>query len=182
MDMNTALQVATVGAVHQKPGKNDDWAYRVANTLAAPVDMNTETVKLQLVRDGVDYYFYVNGALALAGHDLTDENGAAGFFSFGTELTLTDYSVVTEGDAFAQILTQAKADGQNYDAQKDLILQEKNGILTDVADTEQMAAAMRKMLSDPQLRLSCAEHALELNEQLQVDRIVGHWQECLRSV
>lgn len=64
----------------------------------------------------------------------------------------------------------------------DLILQEKNGILTDVADTEQMAAAMRKMLSDPQLRLSCAEHALELNEQLQVDRIVGHWQECLRSV
>ena len=126
LDMTPQLQVSQVGAVHQNPGKNDDWAYQAVNALYAPLNMQTETVKLKLVRDGIGYYFYVNDALVLTGSDLTDENGAVGFFSFGTELTLKDYSVEANNAAYQQILTQAKADAVVFEQQRNQILQESS--------------------------------------------------------
>ena len=57
----------------------------------------------------------------------------------------------------------------------------KNGLLTDVGNTEQMVACMRRMLTDAALRKSCAEEALKLNDQLCVDRIVDQWHKCMNS-
>jgi len=112
LDMNPQLQVWQVGAVHQNTGKSDDWAYAAVTTLPETLDMGTDTVTLKLVRDGVNYYFYVNGTMVLTGSDLTDETGAVGFFSFGTELTLTDYSLA---DNYQQELAQAKTDAEGFD-------------------------------------------------------------------
>ena len=126
LDMTTALQVSQVGAVHQNSGKNDDWAYQATNALKAPLNLQTETVKLQLVRDGVNYYFYVNGAMVLSGNDLIDGNGAVGFFSFGTELTLTQYTVEAENSAYQNILTQAKADAESFNRERNQILAESS--------------------------------------------------------
>ena len=63
----------------------------------------------------------------------------------------------------------------------DLIVDGKNGLLTDVGDTEQMAVCMSRMLADAALRKSCAEEALKLNDQLCVDRITDQWHECMNS-
>lgn len=123
LDMNPQLQVPQVGAVHQNTGKDDDWAYTSVTTLSEALDLSTNTVMLKLVRDGVNYYFYVNGAMVLAGNDLTDENGAVGFFSFGTELTLTDYTVAAAGVDYEQALTQAKADAEAFNQVRNQILQ-----------------------------------------------------------
>ena len=62
----------------------------------------------------------------------------------------------------------------------DLIEHGKNGLLTDVGNTQQMVECMGQMLADAQLRSSCASNALEINERLQVDRIVGQWLECFK--
>ncbi|MBR5570821.1 MAG: exo-alpha-sialidase [Oscillospiraceae bacterium] len=126
LDMTPAQQVSQVGAVHQNTGKNDDWAYAAVNSLYSPLDLKTETVDLKLVRDGVNYYFYVNGTMMLAGNDLTDENGVAGFFSFGTELTLTDYTVEANNSEYANALTQAKADAEAFNQQRNQILAESD--------------------------------------------------------
>lgn len=123
LDMNPELQVPQVGAVHQNTGKDDDWAYTSVTTLSEALDLSTNTVMLKLVRDGVNYYFYVNGVMVLAGNDLTDENGAVGFFSFGTELTLTDYTVAAAGADYEQALTQAKADAEAFNQVRNQILQ-----------------------------------------------------------
>ena len=61
----------------------------------------------------------------------------------------------------------------------DLIVDGKNGLLTDVGNTEQMVSCMKRMLADAALRKSCAEEALKLNDQLCVDRIVDQWRECM---
>ncbi len=124
LDMNTALQVSQAGVVHQNTGMNDDWAYQSTNTLSETLDMSADTVTLKLVRDGVNYYFYVNGALVLTGSDLTDEIGAVGFFSFGTVLTLTDYTVEADNAVYQDILTQAQADAEAFNQVRNQILQE----------------------------------------------------------
>ena len=59
----------------------------------------------------------------------------------------------------------------------DVIQDGQNGLLTDVADTQQLAAAMRRMLTDFELRKNCAKEAVKLNEQLRTDRIVAQWLE-----
>lgn len=63
----------------------------------------------------------------------------------------------------------------------DLIEHGKNGLLTDVGNTQQLVDCMGQMLEDAQLRSSCANNALEINERLQVDRIVGQWLECFKK-
>ena len=63
----------------------------------------------------------------------------------------------------------------------DLIVDGKNGLLTDVGNTEQMVSCMKRMLADAALRKSCAEEALKLNDQLCVDRIVDQWHKCMNS-
>lgn len=59
----------------------------------------------------------------------------------------------------------------------DLITDGKNGLLTDVGDTEQLITCMKRMLEDAQLRQDCAQEAVKLNELLHTDRIVNQWLE-----
>jgi len=60
----------------------------------------------------------------------------------------------------------------------DLIEDGKNGLLTDVGDTAQLAESMKRMLGDSDLRQSCAREATAINEQLNVERIMEQWLEC----
>ena len=60
----------------------------------------------------------------------------------------------------------------------DLIEHGKNGLLSDVGDTGQLAQCMKQMLGDPELRLNCSQNALEINERLHIDAILRQWQEC----
>lgn len=57
----------------------------------------------------------------------------------------------------------------------DLIQHGNNGLLTDVGDTAQLTESLRKMLSDSELRQSCAQEAMKLNELLCTERIVAQW-------
>ena len=61
----------------------------------------------------------------------------------------------------------------------DLIGDGKNGLLSPVGDTQQLTACMMRMLEDAQLRRSCAQEALAINEQLCVERIISQWLECI---
>ena len=63
----------------------------------------------------------------------------------------------------------------------DLIEHGKNGMLVDVANTEELTDAMRQMLGDDQMRQSCSQNALEINERLQLDGIISQWQECFQK-
>ena len=60
----------------------------------------------------------------------------------------------------------------------DLILDGQNGLLTPVGDTQRLAACMMRMLEDAQLRQTCAQEALKINDQLCVERIVCQWLKC----
>lgn len=110
LDMNTKKAVSSVGAVHQATGESDDWANQDYFSLDEKLDLSKKTVKLGLLRDGKTYYFYVNGELAATGSDLTDKASAAGVFSFGTSLKLTNYKLVTSGTKFDKLLNEAKED------------------------------------------------------------------------
>lgn len=110
LDMTTDKQVSAVGAVHQKSGKGDDWAGQSVWSLSKKLDLTTDTVKLGLLRDGSNYYIYVNGQLVATGSDLSERNAAAGIFSFGTSLKVTNYKLVKTGDDYNILLTQAQTD------------------------------------------------------------------------
>lgn len=60
----------------------------------------------------------------------------------------------------------------------DLIQHGKNGLLSDVGNTEQLIIAMRKMLSDEKLRISCANRALDINDRLEINNIIDQWLGC----
>ena len=110
LDMTTEKQVSTVGAVHQASGKEDDWAGQATWNLNKKLDLSANTVKLGLLRDGNNYYFYVNGQLVAAGSDLSEKNTATGIFSFGTSLKLTNYRLVQSGKDYDALLKTAKSD------------------------------------------------------------------------
>ena len=94
LDMTTEKQVSSLGAVHQKSGREDDWAGQSVWNLNKKLDLTTGTVTLGLLRDGSNYYIYVNGQLAASGSDLSERNAATGIFSFGTSLKVTNYKLV----------------------------------------------------------------------------------------
>ncbi len=110
LDMNTDKQASGVGAVHQKAGKEDDWAGQSVWNLNKKLDLTAQKVKLGLVRDGSSYYFYIDGVLVAAGNDLSESNAATGIFSFGTSLKVTDYQLVKSGAELDALLSQAQAD------------------------------------------------------------------------
>lgn len=62
----------------------------------------------------------------------------------------------------------------------DLIEDGKNGLLTDVGNTQQLADAMERMLADPVLRQACAREAIKQNELLHTDKIISQWLECIQ--
>ena len=93
--MTPAMTATRVGVVHQPANKADDWAN--AKSVEVP-DMSftgNDTIKLKLVREGQAYSFYVNDVLVLSEDaGLLAENGAVGIFSFNTQLTASNYSVI----------------------------------------------------------------------------------------
>lgn len=61
----------------------------------------------------------------------------------------------------------------------DLIQDGVNGMLTDVGDTGKLVECMKCMLVDSELRQSCAQKAIDLNEILHTEKIIGQWLQCL---
>lgn len=110
LDMTTEKQVSAVGAVHQKSGKGDDWARQSVWNLNKKLDLTTGTVKLGLLRNGSNYYIYLNGQLVASGSDLSERNAATGIFSFGTSLKVTNYKLVKTGNDYDKLLAEAQAD------------------------------------------------------------------------
>lgn len=64
----------------------------------------------------------------------------------------------------------------------DLIQDGENGLLTDVGNTEQLTEAMRRMLADPEMRQNCAMESCKLNDMLEVEKIIGQWENCIERV
>lgn len=58
----------------------------------------------------------------------------------------------------------------------------ENGLLTEVGDGEDLYRAMDRMLADAGLRSACAQKAVALNEQLQLDQILAQWLDFISSV
>ena len=69
-------------------------------------------ITLAVARDGADFYFFVNGMLAICEKDSAIVNGkdtAIGQFSFNTTINMKEYSVLT-GDAANEKIAQAEAE------------------------------------------------------------------------
>ena len=64
----------------------------------------------------------------------------------------------------------------------DLIEDGVNGRVTEVGNKEQMAEAMREMLASEDMRKSCAENAVLINDMLEVNGIVRDWIKFVEGV
>lgn len=64
----------------------------------------------------------------------------------------------------------------------DLIKDGENGLLVPVRDTEKLAEAMKRMLSDDILRQKCGESAVELNKRLDVETVTAEWMNFINLV
>ena len=62
----------------------------------------------------------------------------------------------------------------------DLIKHEKNGLLTEVGNTKELAYAMEQMLSDKNFRENMALEAVQLAKMLKPDEILKQWQDVIR--
>ena len=114
LDMTTEKQVGSVGAVHQQSGKGDDWAGQTTWPLQNPLNMESDSVMLTLLRDGSMFYYYIDGQLVATGSELSDQKAAVGVFSFGTSLKITDYAVITEGEELEQAMAMAQAEAESF--------------------------------------------------------------------
>lgn len=113
VDMTPSMTATHVGVVHQKTGEGDDWANSVSAKVTDMKFTGSDIVKLAVVRDGVNYYFYVNGTQVLSGTDLTNEKSAVGIFSFNTVLTASNYTILKDADADSKI-EQAKEEAARF--------------------------------------------------------------------
>lgn len=132
-------EVAQIGVVHQLTGKEDDWANQKVQVLDEKLDLSKDKVTLGLLRDGKNYYFYVNGKLVVTGEELTNEKGAAGVFSFNSVMTLQNYKVVKAGEAYDKLLVQAQKDAEDLYAFKlttNFFTEAGNGVYTLTTDSD----------------------------------------------
>ena len=109
LDMTPEMTVSNVGVVHQKTGQGDDWANANVEALSSPLNLDQDTVKLALLRDGANYYFYVNDNIVAIGDDLTTKSSAVGFFSFAVAMDLSNYRFLLEGNEYNELLYDAKS-------------------------------------------------------------------------
>ena len=113
--MNPHLEASHVGVVHQKNGQGDDWGNSISTAVSGMKFKGSDKVKLALVRDGRDYYFYVNDTLVLSRKNmLYNENGAVGIFSFNAVMTVSDYKFYKGADANSYIAAAKAAVGANF--------------------------------------------------------------------
>ena len=104
VDMKPNMTATNVGVVYQPTGGGDDWAGSKSVVVPGMSFTGSDAIKLKLVRDGQAYYFYVNDVLVLSDEaGFKDENGAVGIFSFNTELTASNYTVLVGEAALADL-------------------------------------------------------------------------------
>ena len=109
VDMKPDMTCEGVGVVHQPTGGEDDWANAYSKGIDK-IDLSKDEITLKVVRDGQDYYFYVNGVMVLCEKGaICNENTAVGIFSFNTGLDAHGYRHVEDGAAKTEI-EQAKLD------------------------------------------------------------------------
>ncbi len=113
VDMKPEMIADVVGVVHQRTGEGDDWNNAISAKVNDMKFTGDDTVKLMVVRDGVNYYFYVNDRQVLVGSNLADEKGAVGIFSFNAVLTASNYKIFKDADADDKI-AQAKSDATRF--------------------------------------------------------------------
>ena len=115
VDMNPDLSANTVGMVKQGSDGDDEWNNVATNQVANMSFAGNDTVKLKLVRNNKDYYFYVDDKLVLFEKDaLSDESTAVGIFSFNSEIKAKNYSIKKDSKANSAInaaKTEANAIG-----------------------------------------------------------------------
>ncbi len=64
----------------------------------------------------------------------------------------------------------------------DVIVHEENGLLVDLGNCEQLALAMKRMLSDETFSLKCAKNATRIADKVTSDTIYEQWMEtCQRA-
>lgn len=115
VDMNSQMEASQVGVVHQKTGQGDDWGNSINTAVRGMKFIGSDKVKLALVRDGRDYYFYVNDVLVLSRKNmLYNENGAVGIFSFNAVMTASNYKFYKGADADEFIAAAKAAVGANF--------------------------------------------------------------------
>ncbi|MBQ8802765.1 MAG: hypothetical protein IJZ53_03925 [Tyzzerella sp.] len=131
VDLKTDLTCESVGVVHQPTGGEDDWTNAYSKSISK-LNLAEDDVTLKLVRDGENYYFYVNDVLVLCEKGaLNDEKTAVGVFSFNTAMDVSDYSCLTGTDVKSEI-TQAKKD--SYPLMGDFFGKSGSYISSDVID------------------------------------------------
>lgn len=98
---------STVGCAQQKASGNDwDWEAgdRTSNAVSFQYTNNTY-VKLAILREGANFYFFCNGVKVLEVSDFTsftnDQEAAVGFMSFNTGLKIKNYSATTDATEIA---------------------------------------------------------------------------------
>ena len=95
VDMTPGMTATHVGVVYQPAGGGDDWANVKMAEVPGMSFTGNDTIKLKLVREGQAYSFYVNDVLVLSDNTgFKAESGAVGIFSFNTQLTASNYSVI----------------------------------------------------------------------------------------
>ena len=150
LDMNQEKQVGQIGVVHQLTGKEDDWANQSVRMLRKKLDLNKDTVKVALLRNGTAYYLYVNDELIISGNDLTSKDGAVGVFSFDTTLTCSNYKLVKNGSEYDALLKEARKEAETLDTFKltlNYFTQTENGLYvltTNSADESKVDDVMLK--------------------------------------
>ena len=58
----------------------------------------------------------------------------------------------------------------------------KNGILVDVGNTEQLAEAMKKLISDKEFAVSLSNESRKIREILSTDKIANKWIQYLTYI
>lgn len=64
----------------------------------------------------------------------------------------------------------------------DLISDHENGILTELNNQEELEAAMLELIENPTLAQKLAEKAIELNKELEVDKIMNQWIRFIKKI
>jgi len=64
----------------------------------------------------------------------------------------------------------------------DVVVDGKDGLIVPMGDRAALSRALGLLMSDPELRLSIGRNAVAIRDRLSEDRIMGMWEEVVRSV
>ena len=131
VDLRPDMTCESVGVVHQPTGGEDDWANAYSKSIEK-LNLADQEITLKVVRDGQDYYFYVNNVMVLCEKGaLCNEKTAVGVFSFNTGLEAFGYRHLEDDMAKAEI-AQAKLD--SYPLMGDFFGKSGRFVSSDVID------------------------------------------------